>query len=227
MVRVIAGTVLSVALVGARAAADALPHDPATGKSIDGAAVLQGLDQHPNFTFVILDGGCFSDAFDDDDQERLRRTLGDERGSCGYRIVAPGVAYKGGSQDAPNAESDEFFALPAERFPVKDGKVPALDRLPFATLLAWPGGEPGSPLVALGSPPGFIELHRFSERVGFTDHLRVRSPCGAPAHVWSAWLPSGPRALISGVPLCGPAWYPPWCQICRRLSRCGTAHPSG
>lgn len=180
MLRTIAGAVLAGTLVAARAAADALPHDPATGKSIDGAAVLLGLDEHPDYTFLILDGGCLGDDHDEDeDAERLRRKVG-ERGGCGYRVAAPGVEYRGVSQDAPNAESDAFFALPARRFPVKDGKIPALDRVKLGTLHEWLEGGPDSPLIALGSPPDFIELHRFSQRTGFTEVLRVIAPCGAP-----------------------------------------------
>lgn len=182
MLRVIAGAVLVGALVAARAAADALPYDPATGKAIDGAAVLHDLDAHPEYTFLILDGGCFADDLDEAEAaERLGRKVGDERVGCGYRVVAPGVAYRGVSQDAPNAEPDSFFALPARRFPVKDGKIPALERLKLGTLLEWQDGGPDSPLISLGGPPEFIELHRFSERTGFTDHLRVIAPCGEPA----------------------------------------------
>lgn len=181
MLRRLVGIVLVGALVSARAAADALPYDPATGTAIDGAAVVLDLEKYPDYTLVIVDGGCFSDRLAEDEMEaRLRAKIGDERLGCGYRVVEPGVAYKGVSYEAPNAESDEFFALPAKRFPVKAGKVPALDAITFGTLVAWQDGAPDSPLVALGQPPGFVELHRFSERTGFTDVLRVSSPCGAP-----------------------------------------------
>lgn len=174
MRRVLAGIVLVGALSATRAAADALPYDPASGKAIDGAAVLLELEKFPDYTFVILGGGCFDEERDDEDLRR--RTVATD---CGYRVVEPGVAYRGVSQDAPNASSDEFFALPARRFPVKDGKVPALERVSLATLLEWQSA-PDSPLVALGQPPAFVELHRFSERTGLTDYLRVTAPCGAP-----------------------------------------------
>lgn len=178
MLRMLVGTVLAGSLVAARAAADALPYDPATEKSIDGAAVLLDLDKYPDYTFLFFDGGCFSS--EEPDGERLGLKVGDERLGCGYRVVDPGVAYRGVSYEAPNGDSGEFGALPAKRFPVKNGKVPALDRLPFGTLVEWRESEQKSPLIALGSPPLFIELHRFSERTGFTDYLRVTSPCGAP-----------------------------------------------
>ena len=182
MVRGFAGVVLVGALLAATfaapAVADMLPYDPATGKAIDGAAVLLGLEEFPAYTFVIFAGGCFDT--EGDEGGRDRGTIGTEDADCGYRVVEPGVAYRGVSYESPNASSDEFFALPARRFPVKDGKVPALERVRLGTLLEWQSGAPDSPLVALGQPPGFVELHRFSERVGLTDYLRVTAPCGAP-----------------------------------------------
>lgn len=177
MLRVFTGIVLVGALSATRAAADALPYDPASGKAIDGAAVLLELEQFPAYTFVILDGGCFDAERDDEDLRRGKIAIAG--GDCGYRVVEPGVAYRGVSQDAPNASSDEFFALPARRFPVKDGKVPALERVSLDKLLEWQSA-PDSPLVALGEPPAFVELHRFSERTGLTDYLRVTAPCGVP-----------------------------------------------
>ena len=182
MVRGFAGVVLVGALlagtIAAPAVADMLPYDPATGKAIDGAAVLLGLLEFPAYTFVIFDGGCFDS--EGDEEGRDRATIGTEDADCGYRVVEPGVAYRGVPYESPNASSDEFFALPARRFPVKHGKVPALERVRLGTLLEWQNGAPDSPLLALGQPPGFVELHRFSERVGLTDYLRVTAPCGAP-----------------------------------------------
>ncbi len=182
MLRGIAGVVLVGAVLAATfaapAVADMLPYDPATGKAIDGAAVLLGLAEFPAYTFVIFAGGCFDDEGDEGGRER--GTIGTEDADCGYKVVEPGVAYRGVPYESPNASSDEFFALPARRFPVKDGKVPALERVRLGTLLEWQSGAPDSPLVALGQPPGFVELHRFSERVGLTDYLRVTAPCRAP-----------------------------------------------
>lgn len=173
----ILGGILAAALPAGRAAADALPHDPATNKSIDGSAVLLGIEELPQYTFVLFEGDCSSM---EASEEMVEGTVGDPRSICSYRVIASNTPYGGVSYDSPNAPGATFAALPAKEFAVAGGKVPALDRVALWTLFAWFDGAAERPLVELGGPPEFVELHRFSRRVAFTEYYRAIVRCGKP-----------------------------------------------
>ncbi|HEY8376357.1 MAG TPA: hypothetical protein VIK91_07710 [Nannocystis sp.] len=145
-------------------------------KSIDGASVVLGLEDHPEYTFIVLKSDCFS--ADGPEGEELLRTLGERSNDCDYALLRSGVRYHGVPYDSPNAPSDRFAALPAKDFPVEGDRIPALDRVTLKTLYAWLEGDEDGPLLDLGTPPEFLELHRFSKFSGFTRYERATVRCG-------------------------------------------------
>jgi hypothetical protein len=175
---VLGGALMTSCLFAARAAADALPHDPVTGKSINGYTILLDLEDYPEYTFLLFNRDCFDPERPDDDERK--QTLGGAGSKhCTYELLRSNNSYAGVSYDSPNVPSPRFAALPAKQFPAKDGRIPALDRITLATLYAWLDEEDDdSPLIDLGAPPEYVELHRFSMFGGFTRYERPTVRCG-------------------------------------------------